>query len=147
MIQAGWIFLQTEYFPEDWLSPNSIEWLQCPIPEKEIKYWQPKNLSIKERKKLAKTLSRLYYGIEVHDKIYAVEDRLIHYLSEQDSVCSNDQNLRTRDWLLKILDILTVILLDFCKGMTKPEGIGYPQLSNTKQEVNIQDAGNESEKL
>ncbi|WP_437917692.1 hypothetical protein [Sphingobacterium sp. LRF_L2] len=127
LIQTGWLLLQTNYFPEDWLSPDRFNWLICPIPESEIKYWRPKNLSVKQREKLAKTLSKVYFDVEVHDLLCAVENRLICYMNEKDRACLDIENLKTRDRLLKILDVVTVILIDFCQRRTRTDGIKYPK--------------------
>lgn len=128
LLETGWLLLQTDYFPEDWLDPNSVNFLRCPIPEKQAKYWKPKSLSGKEQKKLRKTLSKLYYGIDVRQEIYAVESRIIRYLDPNTSDSLSEDNLATQNRLLKILDILTLIVLDLRKRRTKPEGVCYPPI-------------------
>lgn len=133
LIQAGWMLLQTDFFPEDWLDPNRFNFLRCPIPETEVDYWQPKSLSLKERIKLPKTLSKLYYGVEVRDEMYSVESRIIRYLDTTDTTCLSGENFIARDRLLKTLDILTLIVLDLCKRRTKPDGIIYPVVYSPEQ--------------
>lgn len=147
LIQTGWLLLQTNYFPEDWLSPDSFDWLICPIPENEIKYWRPKNLSFKQRKKLAKTLSKVYWDVEVHDLLYLVENRLICYLNEQETACLDIENVKTRDRLLKILDVVTLILLDFCERRTKIDGIKYPKEIPAQEIIDKQKEENETENI
>ena len=129
LLQTGWLLLQTDYFPEDWLDPDSFDFLRCPVPEKAVEYWRPKNLSVKESRKLTKTLSELYCGINIHDEIYSVESRIIFYLNADDIEGLDEDNLATRDRLLKTLDILSVIALDLCKRRTKPGGIVYPDVA------------------
>lgn len=141
------MLLQTDYFPEDWLDPNSFNCLRCPIPEKDVEYWRPKSLSFKERGKLPKTLSKLYYGVEVHDEMYFVESRLIHYLDDKDIRCLDDENLKTRNLLLKTLDILTLIVLDLCKRRTKPEGIIYAVVSSAEEATSEKKTENNPENL
>lgn len=147
LLQTGWLLLQTDYFPEDWLDPDSFNFLRCPVPEKEVDYWRSKSLRVKERKKLAKTLSKLYYGMDVHDEVYFVENRIVCYLDPEDRGCLNDGNLKTRDHLLKILDVLTLIVLDLCKRRTKPDGIIYPGVSSVEEVISEEKIENKPENL
>ncbi len=147
LLQTGWLLLQTDYFPEDWLDPDSFNCLRCPIPEKDVEYWRPKSLSFKEREKLAKTLSKLYYGVEVHDEMYFVESRMIRYLDAKNTTCLGEENFKTRDRLLKTLDILTLIVLDLCKRRTKPDGIIYPGVSSEEEVTSEKKIENSTENL
>lgn len=126
LLETGWLFLQTDFFPEDWLDPDSIHVLYCPVPESQLEYhWMPKSLDFKQRKNLRKTLSKLYYGIDVREEIYSVEGRVIlHYSSG--SLDMSEKNLETRNRLLKTLDVLTLIVLDLRKRRTKLGGVCYP---------------------
>lgn len=127
LLETGWLFLQTDYFPEDWLDPDSIHVLYCPVPEAELEYhWMSKSLGFKERKNLRKTLSKLYYGIDVRDEIHAVESRVFdHFCTDSPEMEMTENNLKTRNRLLKTLDILTLIVLDLRKRRTKLDGIYY----------------------
>lgn len=44
-----------------------------------------------------------------------------------------EDNLETRNRLLKTLDILTLIVLDLRKRRTKPEGVCYPPITEEKE--------------
>ena len=124
--ETGWLFLQTDYFPEDWLDPDRIDFLRCPIPQDQLDYWNAKSLSDKEQKNLRKTLSKLYYGIDVRQDIYQVEDRIIGHYHQDSTARMDDDDLATRNRLLKTLDILTLIVLDLGKRTTRTDGVFYP---------------------
>lgn len=147
LIQTGWLLLQTDYFPADWLDPNSFNFLRCPIPENEVDYWQPKSLSFKESGNLPKTLSRLYYGVEVQDEMYSVDSSIIRYLDTKHTTCWRGENFIARDRLLKTLDILTLIVLDLRKRRTKPDGIIYPVVPSPEQVTSEDKIENNPENL
>lgn len=108
LIQIGWLLLQTDYFPENWVKPNIFSFLQSPIPEKEMNSWHPKSLSSKERINLRKTLSKLYYNFNVLKEIHMLDACIISYLEGKVVDCNNE-NFKSRDRLLKILDVLTLV--------------------------------------
>lgn len=113
--------------------PNSMDFLRCPIPEKQVEYWKPKSLKGKEQKKLRKTLSKLYYGIDVRQEIYVVEERIIYHYHTDSSGEMSEDDLETRNRLLKTLDILTLIVLDLRKRRTKPEGVCYSPIAEEEK--------------
>ncbi|MFI2742197.1 hypothetical protein ACG2LH_05620 [Zhouia sp. PK063] len=116
LLETAWLLLQTDYFPENWLNPDSFHMLYCPIPEAELKHhWTPQSLSYRERENLRKTLSRLYCGIDVRQETYDVEGRIISYNDSNLVKEIHEKDLKTRNRLLKTLDILTLIVLDFRK--------------------------------
>lgn len=134
LLETGWLLLQTDYFPEDWLDPDAVDFLRCPVPERELSLWKPKLLSSKEQENQKKTLSKLYYGIDLQDEIYIVEGRIIFQYERGWSAGMREGELEIRNRLLKILDILTLIVLDRCKRRKKPEGICYPPEKTEKVE-------------
>ena len=140
LLETGWLLLQTDYFPEDWLDPDKIDFLCCPIPKSQLEYhWTPKSLDFKERKNLRKTLSKLYYCIDVRREIRAVENRVIHYYcTDTLEVEMDENNLKTRNRLLKTLDILTMIVLDVLKRRTKTDGVCYPPDPSNAEDTAIQ---------
>lgn len=126
ILETGWLLLQTDYFPKPWLDADSIDFLQCPVPENQLTYWSPKNVSAKERKDLRKTLSKLFDGIDVRRQIYRVEDRLIAHCHAPTAAGMEEDDLVTRNLLLKTLDVLALIALDLLKRRSRPDGICYP---------------------
>lgn len=133
LLESGWLLLQTDYYPENWLDSDSLDFLYCPIPEAELKHhWTPKSLDKREIKNLQKTLSKLYFGIDVRHEIYFVEDRIIQHTRLGSLMDLDEKELETRNRLLKILDVLSLIVLDFRKQRTKPDGIYYPSNPNKK---------------
>lgn len=146
LIQTGWLLLQTDYFPEDWLKPNSFYYLRCPIPETEVDGWNPPNITNKEAINLRKTLSKLYYNLDIREEIYLMEDRILYYL-EGKGIESTDESLKSQDRLLKILDVLALVSLDLIQRRTKLEGVDYPTISDFDKETKVQTAKNETESL
>ncbi|OOG16665.1 hypothetical protein BWD42_20005 [Sphingobacterium sp. CZ-UAM] len=134
LLETGWLLLQTNYFPEDWLDPDAADFLRCPVPKRELSFWKPESLSNKEQKNLKKTLSKLYYGIDVRKNISVLDGRIIFQYERGWSAGMGEEGLETRNRLLKTLDILTLVLLDLCKRRTKPEGICYPPEKTEKVE-------------
>lgn len=147
LLETGWMLLQTDYFPEDWLDPDSIDFLRCPVPENRIENWKPQSLNGKEQKKLQKTLSKLYCGIDVREETYVVESRIIRYLEDKSSDNSNEDYSATRDRLLKVLDVLTIIVLDLRKRRTKSEGVCYPPITEQAKEREEDKIENNTENL
>lgn len=138
LLESGWLLLQTDYFPECWLDSDSLDFLYCPIPEAELKHhWTPKSLDNRGIKNIQKTLSKLYFGIDVRHEIYFVEDRIIQHTILGSLMDLDEKDLETRNRLLKILDVLSLIVLDFRKRRTKPEGIYYPPNPNKKDSTEI----------
>src|SRR5690606_23447240 len=139
LLETGWLLLQTDYFPEDWLDPDCFDVLFCPVPEAKLEYyWKPKGLFNKEQKNLRKTLSKLYCDVDVRHEIYSVEGRIIlHYSSS--SLDMSEKNLETRNRLLKTLDVLTLIVLDLRKRRTKLGGVRYPPKPKEVTVPNIED--------
>ena len=150
LLQSGWMLLQTDYFPEDWLDPDKIDFLRCPIPEEDIATWKPKSLSNKRRKSIPKTLSKLFYGVDVREEIYMVESRIMTYLEGKYSEKYKDldkEEVATRERLLKVLDVLTLIVFDLRKRRTKNEGVCYPPVLNLDKDKEVQKAENETENI
>ena len=141
LLETGWLFLQTDYFPEDWLDPDRIHVLCCPVPESELEYnWTPKSLSFKQRKNLRRTLSKLYYGMDVREEINAVDYRVVqHNCMDSLVVEMNEYKLKTRNLLLKTLDILTLIVLDLRKRLTDLDDVRYPPKSKEVAVTNMED--------
>jgi len=76
-------------------------------------------------------LSKLFNGVDVRDEIYRVECRMMTYLEDKYSEKYTDLNkeqIITRERLLKVLDVLTLIVLDLRKRRTKKEGICNPPI-------------------
>jgi len=128
LLETGWLLLQTDYFPEDWLDPDSIDFLRCPVPEELADYWKPKNLTAKEQRKLRKTLSKLYHNIDVRQEIYTVESRIIRHLHPDVPDNLSEDDLATKNRLFKILDVLTLIVLNLRERRTKSGGVCYPPI-------------------
>jgi len=150
LLQAGWMFLQIDYFPENWLDPDKIDFLRCPIPEADIATWMPKSLSKKGQRNIPKTLSKLFYGVDVRDEIYRVESRIMTYLEGKYSEKYKDldkEEVATRERLLKILDVLTLIVLDLRKRRTKKDGVCYPPILDHDKQTELQKVENETKKL
>src|SRR5690606_19257250 len=118
-----------------------IHVLCCPVPESELEYnWTPKSLSFKQRKNLRKTLSKLYYGMDVREEINAVDYRVVqHYCTDSIVVEMDEDNLKTRNRLLKTLDILTLIVLDLRKRLTDLGDVRYPPKSKEVAVTNMED--------
>lgn len=126
LLEAGWLLLQTDYYPEDWLDPNSFDSINCPIGQKKVKSWFPNTLCIRERHNIRKTLTVIYSRIDVREEIEHVNRDLTRYLENKSSECSSDYNVSTRSRLLKILDVLAFIVVGFCNKRTKGGGVNYP---------------------
>lgn len=148
LLQTGWSFLQTDFFPGGWLDPDKIDCLRCPVPEANIANWQPKSLSNKEQKNLQKTLSKLYHRIDVLEEIFMVDSRIIEFFESRSSgevLVLNSDNIKTKNLLLKTLDILTLIVLDFRERRMKNEGIFYPSSLNIIKEINKENFESENQ--
>jgi len=144
------MFLQTDYFPENWLDPDKIDFLRCPIAEADIATWKPKSLSKKGKRNIPKTLSKLFYSVNVRDEIHRVECRMMTYLEDKYSEKYTDlskEQIITRERLLKVLDVLTLIVLDLRKRRTKNEGVCYPPIFDHDKQSELQKVENETENL
>lgn len=116
VLEAGWLLLQTDYLPADWFDADQIVFLRCPVAEGELQGWQPSSLTLEEQHDLRKTLSQLYAGVDLRHEIYLIEDKLIAYGRIAVAERLPDDERATRDRLLKILDVLTLIALDLWQG-------------------------------
>lgn len=126
LLNTAWLLLQTDYFPEDWLSPDKIDFLRCPMAENEVSYWRPKTLDFEESDNLAQTLSKVFHHVDLQDEIYQIDNRIILFLENTNNrIILEEYEFKTKDRLLKILDIFTVINLDIHSRRTKLEGIIY----------------------
>lgn len=125
LIETGWVLLQTDYYPQNWLDPNFMDHLHCAFSEKDLKFWRPENLDKEERENVVLTLSKLYHKIEVREFIYRVENRVIKYSEDKSKLTVGATDLETATTLLKILDVITILDVDFCKRRTKIEGLHY----------------------
>lgn len=148
ILQTGWLLLQTDYWPETWLKPNGHSFLACPIFEEEIDVWESKILSHKEKKSLTKTLSKLYFKINIHDEIDYVERRLFSYLNMGDKrILEGDEQI-TKNLLLKVLDIQAMIMLNYSKIRDDGVRIRFPKSSSIdennlrSQTSSIEEVGN-----
>ncbi|UZJ63714.1 hypothetical protein OKW96_14880 [Sphingobacterium sp. KU25419] len=128
LLETGWLLLQTDFYPEDWLDPNSFSFIHCLTPEKDMENWRPRSLSVNERKKIRKTLSKLYYQMDIREEIREVDKDIFDYLDTNSTECLSNENFMKRNRLLKILDIQALIIMDLCKRRTKSEGIRYPEV-------------------
>ncbi|KGE14246.1 hypothetical protein [Sphingobacterium deserti] len=126
ILETGWLLLQTDFFPKTWLDADRFDYLHCPVAQKQTAYWRAKSLSFKERKNLQKTLSKLYHGMDIRKQIYRVEERIITCCEAQENVGMEEDDLETRNLLLKTLDVLTLIMLDLHKRRTRSDGVCYP---------------------
>lgn len=131
LLISGWLLLQTDYYPEKWLDPNEINYFHCPIPES-FNYWFSESLQDKESQNLRKTLSKLYFEINVREQMYLLGSKTIDYLSKEPFNKMTEEDLESRRNLLKILDVLTLITLEQKKGLTKDSHITYPPSSLRK---------------
>ena len=126
LLNTGWLLLQTNYFPEDWLDPDKIDFVRCPMPEKEVNYWKPKTLDFEEKDNLTKILSKVFHHVDLQDEIYEIDNRILLFLGNRSNrVILEEHEFKTKDRLLKILEIFTVINLDIQSRRKKVEGIIY----------------------
>lgn len=118
LIKIGWLFLQTDYFPDDWLKPNSFNFIQCPVYENEEYTWAPKYLNPKESVNVRKTLSKLFYKTNLFKEIEIFETHFIAYINNDIDEKPIDINLESRDRILKIIEVETLIVLSFIQRST-----------------------------
>jgi len=116
LLEAGWLLLQTDYLPADWFNPNEIALLRFPVAEAELLGWKPASLTDDEQQNLRKTLSQLYHGVNLHQELYRIEDKIINYYRLDAAEGLSESELATRNRLLKILDVVTLIALDLWNG-------------------------------
>lgn len=130
LLISGWLLLQTDYYPEVWLDPNEMWSLRCPLPEP-VEDWTPKSLQRIESKNLRKTLSKLYFEIDVRNEIYLLGGKIINYSCEEQLNKMTGQDLEARNRLLKILDVLTLITLEQKKKVTTENHVVYPDCTGS----------------
>lgn len=124
-LEVGWLLLQTNYYPANWLNPDALHWINCPVSEEELDRWRPQYITLKEQKDLPHTLSKLYYGLDIRDFIFEFEGRLIDYLSLKDLLKYEHIHHKTGTTLFKIVEVLTLITIDLCKRKTDKKKIRY----------------------
>lgn len=124
-IEVGWLLLQTNYYPDNWLNPDALDWINCPVSEEELDRWRPKYVTSEEQKNLPLTLSKLYYGLDIRDFIFDFEGRLIDYLSLKKLLKYEHTHHKIGITLFKIVEVLTLITIDLCKRKTDKEKIQY----------------------
>jgi len=119
VLEAGWLLLQTDYLPADWFDSDQIALLRFPVAETELLGWKPASLTNDEQQNLRKTLSQLYNGVNLHQELYRIEDKIINYYRIDAAEDLSESELATRTRLLKILDVVTLIALDLWSGKDK----------------------------
>ena len=124
-IEVGWLLLQTNYYPVNWLNPDALHWIHCPVAKEELESWRPQYVTLDEQKDLPLTLSKLYHEIDVRDFIFEFEERLLDYLSLKDLLKHEHSQHKIGITLFKIVEVLTLITIDLCKRKTDKEKIQY----------------------
>ncbi|MEC3879940.1 hypothetical protein [Parapedobacter sp. 10938] len=131
----GWLLLQTEAFPEEWVDPDKFDFIHYPIIDSKSFGGRGSSLDYEQTRNPVEALWGLFGNVDVRDKKDTIEFMIARYYDPKASRCLKDGAIDTKRFLLKLLDILFLINLDLCKNRTIKEYIKYPEKHVTQVEV------------
>lgn len=128
----GWLLLQTDFYPEKWLTPDCYCYFYYPIIQQDPANWSSSYLSYEESMDLQETLSIEYASSTVRSQVSVFYSLVINHLTKGHLVCNHEDYRAVKEQMLRVLDILFLINLDLCKKRVKEENRVYPKVNDRK---------------
>lgn len=127
LLYSGWLLLQTDKYPEEWINPDKFDFIQYPKIDVEFSQWGAADLDYEQNRNPVQALWQLFRNVDLGDERAAIEFILARYYDPKAEGCLPDGSVDTKRFFLKLLDILFLINLDLCQKRTIQDNVKYPE--------------------